>query len=328
MKNRRILVVDHEPQRRDSLQQLLRGREIETLAADSCEGALELLIGERVDLVLSETEFPGKSGHYLLRQVKERHPDLEVILVTHNASSYNLLQALRNGAYDFIVRPIDTDEILFNALERTFRHSDQRRRNVERLVELEKSDRRLRRELSMLQALNTASERMTAAANIEELFRELLNAAMGELQARCGFLALFDRSSGKLGLKVSRGISPELCRHYAGGLPDGFILTIARRGKPVAIPGSLPEKLAALAKPDEVKNLLAAPGLLAVPLLLKERVAGIVVISGHRNDQSCGEQALGFLVRLSRHAALALEKVGLIHQLKRGRTPLMTPSAP
>jgi CheY-like chemotaxis protein len=322
MKNRRVLVVDNEPLRRDSLQQLLQEKDIDTLAAATCEEALQLLAGERVDLVLTETELPGKSGHYLLRQVKEQQPEIEVILLTHNASSYNLLQALRNNAYDFIVRPIDSGEILFSALERAFNYIDLRRQNADQLKELEKNNRSLRQALKMAMALNASIERVTATTDIEELFMELLSSAMGELQASRGFLALFDRTSGKLGLKVCKGIPPELCRKYSAGLPDGLALALARRGKPVVIPGSLPEKLALLAAPGEKENLFAAPGLLAAPLLLKERVAGIVVISGHQNSQGYGKPEQNFLVQLSHHAALALEKVGIIYQLRRDKASL------
>lgn len=327
MKDKRILVVDNDPQRRDNLKRLLSERQIETLEASSCEEALQLLTAERVDLVLTETELPSKSGHYLLRQVKERHPELEVILITHNASSYNLLQALRNSAYDFIVRPIDTGEILFSALERAFTHIELRRQNAELLKELERNNHSLLRALKMMKALNASIERVTAASDIEDLFMELLGSAMRELQANRGFLALFDRASGKLGLKVCKGIAPELCRQYSGGLPAGLTLALARRGKPLVIPGSLPEKLAALTDPNELQSLLATPGLLAAPLRLKERVAGIVVISGQQNGQNYGEQELNFLIQLSHHAALALEKVGIIHQLKRGKAPAAKPSA-
>jgi len=322
MMKKRILVVDNEPQRRDGLQRLLLGKQIETLAASTCEEALQILANEQIDLVLTETELPNKSGLYLLRQVKELQPRIEVILITHNASSYNLLQALRNGAYDFIVRPIDSGEILFSALDRAFSQIDLRRQNADLLKELERNNRALRRALTMMKALNASIERVTAATDIEELFMELLNSAMGELQAKRGFLALFDRTSGRLGLKVSKGIVPELCRQYSAGLPDGLIMNLARRGKPLAAPGGLPENLAALAAPAELENLLALPGMLAAPLLLKKRVAGIVVISGHENGNGYGESELNFLIQLSHHAALALEKVGIIYQLKKGRTAI------
>jgi len=321
MKNKRILLVDNDPQRRDHLRRLLQEKCIATLEAASCEEALEQLAVERVDLVLTETELPSMSGLYLLRQAKERHPGLEVILITHNASSYNLLQALRNSAYDFIVRPIDTGEILFSALERAFNHIDLRRQNAGLLEELERNNDSLRRALKMMKALNASIERVAATIDIEELFMELLVSAMRELQSRRGFLALFDRSGERLALKVSKGIASEVCRQYSGGIPPGLSLALARRGEPLAIAGPLPKKLAELADPSERESLFASPGLLAAPLRLKERVVGIVVLSGQGSGQSYGEHDLNFLIQLSHHAALALEKAGIIHQLKRGKTP-------
>jgi len=324
MKSKKVLLVDNEPQRRDHLRRLLQQQSIATLEAASCEEALQLLAAERVDLVLTETELPSMSGLYLLRQARERHPELVVILITHNASSYNLLQALRNSAYDFIVRPIDTGEILFSALERAFNHIELRRQNTGLLEELERNNDSLRRALKMMKALNASIERVAATTDIEELFMELLASAMRELQSQRGFLALFDRRAEKLALKVSKGIASEVCRQYSVGIPPGLTLALARNGEPLAVPGPLPEHLTQLADPAELANLFTPSGLLAAPLRLRERIVGIVVLSGQPNGQSYGEHALNFLIQLSHHAALALEKAGIIHQLKRGKLPPTT----
>ena len=316
---KRILVVDHSEQRRTHLKGLLDEHRMETLEAASCEEAMNLLGRERVDLVLTETELPSMSGLFLLRQVKELLPDLEVILITHNASSYNVLQALRHGAYDFIVRPIDTGEILFNALERAFSHSQLRQQNTRLLRELEENNRRLQHNLKMMKALNASIERVAAAPDIEDLFMELLTSATEEIRADRGLLALFDRSGKNLSLKVGQGIPPTLCRKYAAGIPNGLIKEMARRGKPVLVPHGLPEPLLPLAAPVDLEELLALPGLLAAPLRLKERVVGLVVLSGHRPGSAFGETELHFLIQLAHHAALALSKAGIIHQLRKGR---------
>ncbi|ALC17154.1 hypothetical protein DSOUD_2393 [Desulfuromonas soudanensis] len=320
MVSQQILVVDHAKDRRDHLRRLLTDRGIETLEASSCEEGLAIVAAVPVNLVLTETELPAKSGLYLLKKIKEHRPDVEVILITHNASSYNVLQALRNGAYDFIVRPIDTGEILYNALDRVFSHIQLRHDNAALIAELEKNNLALTRNLKMMKALNDSIERLATAIDIEDLFMELLTSAVDEVQARRGFLALFDRATGRLALKVSQGIPIALCRQYAGGLPEGLTTEIARQGKPVLVAGNLPEHLDALAGSTEKNGLLELPGLLAAPLLLKKRVVGIVVLSGHGSSQRFGEQELHFLIQLSHHAALALEKAGIIHNLKRGKS--------
>ncbi len=317
---RRLLIVDHSADRRASLRQLLKEQQIVALEADSCESALAMLIVEPVALILTETELPTKSGLYLLQKVKQKHPDVEVILLTHNASSYNLLQALRNGAYDFIVRPIDTGEILHNALDRAFSHIQLRQQNNQLLNELAQHNRVLSHSLTMLKALNTSIERVAAATDIEALFMELLTSAVEELHLKRGFLALFDRSSEKLGLKVGAGIPAAICRQYATAIPAGLTTKIASRGKPLLVPGELPTKLQRLADAGELTDLLSNPGLLAAPLTLRDRVVGIVVLSGTLPEHPFTEHEMHFLIQLSHHAALALEKAGIIHQLKRGHS--------
>jgi CheY-like chemotaxis protein len=313
----RVLIVDNIEERRDALNRMLREKHIEVLEADSCESALTLLRTETVPLVLTETELPTKSGLFLLQKVKQKYPDTEVILITHNASSYNLLQALRNGAYDFIVRPIDTGEILYNSLERAFGHVQLRQQNSQLLTELARNNRSLTHSLKMFKALNASIERVAAAMDIETLFMELLTSTMDVLQSRRGFLALFDRSGERLALKVGTGIPNDVCRRYAVGLPKGVTTAIAARGKPVLVRGPLPDWLAALADAEEQTDLLAAPGLLAAPLKLRGRVVGIVTLSGSPPDRPFTEHEMHFLIQLSHHAALALEKAGVIHQLRR-----------
>ncbi len=317
MTKERVLIVDHSPQRRESLKRLLLEREIEVLEAASCEEALQTLSREELSLVLTETELPTKSGLFLLKKARERFPDLAVILITHNASSYNLLQALRHGAYDFIVRPIDTGEILYNALDRHFSHLKLSRQNSGLVRELEEKNRALLHSLKMMKALNESVERLLAAADIEELLLGLLNSAMGVVQAQRGYIALFDRPSGALGILVSKGIPAALIRQCSSSLPQGFTTEVARRAKPILVPGAFPEKLLAMTSEAERQGLLGNPGLLAVPLLLRERVAGIIVLSSHWQRESFTEGDLDFLVQLSHHGALALEKAGVIHQLKR-----------
>lgn len=319
--NRRILVVDDAAARRDVVTRLLLERGYEVLEAATCEEALEMLGREQVSLVLTETELPAKSGLFLLKSVKENHPELEVILITHNASSYNLLQALRLGAYDFIVRPVDTGEILYNIVERAFGYIQLRLQNAGLIRDLEENNRALRHSLKMMKALNQSIERLAATIDIEGLLRELLVSATNEIQAQKGFLALFDRNSGELGLKAGEGIPAEVCRRYANHIPNGLTAAIAKRGKPVLVPGALPEKMLSLAAAVEREILFSQSGLLAAPLRFKERAVGIVVISGQDSRPPFVEHDLEFLIQLSHHAALALEKAGIIHQLRRGKQP-------
>ncbi len=317
MANERVLIVDHNLQQRKYLTELLASKNYQTIESSTCEDALEILSRNAVDLILTETELPSKSGLFLLREAKEAIPDIEVILITSNASSFNVLQALRNDAYDFIVRPIDTGEILFNTLDRAFYTIHLRRHNASLVKELEEKNRYLTRHLKMMKALNESIERVNAASDIEELLLGLLTSAMTALGAQRGFIALYDKSGEKLSIKAGKGIPSEILKDCAARVPSGFTTEAVKRGKPVVVNSIFPKKLLGMASDLERNGLLAGPGLLAAPLVFKERIVGIIVLSQQKKGLAYGDTELNFLIQLAHHAAMALEKAGTIYQLKR-----------
>lgn len=317
----KILLVDHIESRRLVVQQLLEENTYNVILATSCEEAMQQLATEEITLILTETELPAKSGLFLLKIAKETNPEIEVILLTHNASSYNLLQALRLGAYDFIVRPIDTGEVLYNAVERALSHIRLRGQNKLLLTELEEHNRSLQTSLKMMKALNDSIERLAGKEEIEALLSELVTSAMRETGASRGFLALYDRSVSTLSLKVGEGISAEICRKYATGIPVGLITEIARRDKPLMISAEYHPRLRALETEEEHDFIFAEPGLIVSPLRMRDKVVGTLILSGVADRSSFNEHDLHFTIQLAHHATLALEKAGIIHQYKRGKVP-------
>lgn len=322
MTDERVLVVDHMDDRREHLVTLLDSQGVNAIQASSCEEGLRILMHESINLILSETELPKKSGLYLLQEAKKHHPDVEVILLTHNASSFTLLQALRHGAYDFIVRPIDTGEILFNTLGRAFTHQRQMLEQEALLKELETKNRHLNQALHRMQALNDAIRSLASGSDIQSIFTEMLRATVEEVGAKTGFVALFDRTGDNLGIKVSHGISKTISQNYARQLPAGLSLVVARRAKPVLVSDEMPDGLNSLISAEEREHLISPPGLLSIPLRIKDRIAGVMVVSGHPQNVPFAEHDLLFMTQLGVHAQLQLEKIGLIHQLQKdtGRT--------
>lgn len=118
-----ILIVDDEP---DMLQLLRRSLEpdlncrVET--ASSGKAALELLSQKSFDLVLADIRMPGMDGMELLELVKRSFPDLTVLMMTAYGSIDTAVEAMKNGAYDFITKPFDHEALLIRlekALERS-----------------------------------------------------------------------------------------------------------------------------------------------------------------------------------------------------------------
>ncbi|MEJ2685369.1 MAG: sigma-54 dependent transcriptional regulator [Candidatus Sulfobium sp.] len=120
--NSKILIVDDEKDALSLLERMiLSERDHEVLKAESGAGALEVLSAQDIDLVLTDMIMPGMDGLELLGRIRERWPDKTCIIMTAAGSIETAVQAIRNGAYDYITKPFQYDELLVlvdRALER------------------------------------------------------------------------------------------------------------------------------------------------------------------------------------------------------------------
>jgi DNA-binding NtrC family response regulator len=108
----RILIVDDDPGQRSLLDSFLRGQNFEIVLADSGERALELLPAGKFDMMISDVRMPGLTGLETLRRVRKIFPSLPVLLVTAYADIREAVVAMRDGALNYLAKPIDLDELL------------------------------------------------------------------------------------------------------------------------------------------------------------------------------------------------------------------------
>ncbi|WP_419176543.1 sigma-54-dependent transcriptional regulator [Desulfosediminicola sp.] len=106
-----ILVIDDERSMRDFLKILLTKEGHQVVTTANGEKGLEYLQDNRCDLVITDIRMPGMSGLELLEAVKEETPDLPVIMITAFASPNDAVQAMKYGAFDYISKPFNVDEI-------------------------------------------------------------------------------------------------------------------------------------------------------------------------------------------------------------------------
>lgn len=116
----KILVVDDDRTNRWTLVEALRGAGYEVFEAETVCGALQTYEAERPAAVLLDINLPDGSGLDVLSDIKRKSPEAVVIMVTGEVLAENVITALRGGAYDFIAKPINLDELeitVRNALE-------------------------------------------------------------------------------------------------------------------------------------------------------------------------------------------------------------------
>jgi len=116
----RILIVDDELVVRDSLGKWFTSEGYTALPVGSAREALERIQETEFDIALLDIKMPGMDGMELQGRLKEAEPELTVIMMTGYASVETAVQALKRGAYDYITKPVDPDELshlVGNALE-------------------------------------------------------------------------------------------------------------------------------------------------------------------------------------------------------------------
>jgi two-component system, NtrC family, response regulator HydG len=124
----KILIVDDEASHRAMLRATLTAEGYETVEADDGDVAVQKVEGEACDLVLLDLKMPRVDGIEALRQIKSLNPVLPVLIMTAYASVDTAVEALKVGAYDYLTKPLDIDEVLLS-IERTLEHFELKAEN-------------------------------------------------------------------------------------------------------------------------------------------------------------------------------------------------------
>ncbi len=111
MKLQQILVVDNEERMCHLLKAALESEKIQIEIAFDGQQGLDLFVNGDFDLVISDLKMPKLTGLELLEQIKKISPEADVILMTAFATAQTAVEAMKNGAYDYLIKPFDMEEL-------------------------------------------------------------------------------------------------------------------------------------------------------------------------------------------------------------------------
>jgi DNA-binding NtrC family response regulator len=107
-----VLVIDDEPEHADGIVEALEKSSAKAIAVYKAKDALEIVRKQRFDVVVTDLKLDTDiSGLQVLEETKKYHPATEVILITAYATIETCKEAIRRGAYDYLVKPIDIDQL-------------------------------------------------------------------------------------------------------------------------------------------------------------------------------------------------------------------------
>ncbi len=218
----RILVVDDEEGIREVIFMLLEAQGYQCTVVGNGRGALEYLEKNSLDLVLSDMVMPEMDGLKLLAWLRARNQDIPVIMVTAMHDLSTALEAIRRGAYDYILKPFEKDQ-LFLSVRRALEHrrlvleNRHYQRNLEKLVE--ERTAQLTRALGELeQSYDYTLEALGGALDLKD----------AETEGHCQRVTAFTISIAKE-MKVDPDLLPHIARaaflHDIGkmAIPDNIL---------------------------------------------------------------------------------------------------------
>ena len=109
----KVLLVDDETEFSETLIKRMKKRNVDITGVRSGEEALQKLDQGPIDVVILDVRMPGMDGIETLRVLKKRHPLIEVIMLTGHASVEVAVQGMEFGAFDYLMKPMQIDDLLY-----------------------------------------------------------------------------------------------------------------------------------------------------------------------------------------------------------------------
>ncbi len=296
----RILVVDDETDICDLCVRSLQRYGYEVTATSQPLLALDMLRQQEYDLLLLDVRMPEISGIEVMRRVRQFAPDLAIVVMTGYASMEMAIEAVKQGATDFLQKP--------------FQNLDNLRLAVSEAL----AKRDLTRERSRSRALMRlvqVSEQISSSLEDDVLVQVALRAAMEETGAWRGSVMLREPGKEVLYLSGAVGLPAEIPANYAVGMNEGVAGRVLQLGEPLLVEDVRRDpRIAGLPLPYQERY--QNPSFLAMPIRSGERILGVLNLSekgGLRPFQLSDLEVAGLLCN---QLAIALEKARLFSEIQ------------
>jgi signal transduction histidine kinase/DNA-binding response OmpR family regulator len=300
-----VLIVDD---REDSLKFLhdyvLQPNGYRMIQARNGLDALEIVLAQKVDLIISDLVMPKMGGLELLEKLHEKSLDIPAILMTFHGSEGTAVRAFRLGARDYIIKPFTIDEML-TAINRALNESRLRQERDKLTQTLLKVNQQLESRVQELRFLYGIGRSVTSLQDLQQILNRIVEAATYLTEAEEGSIMLIEEDSGELYLRAARGLNEKSARSFRVKMQDSIAGQVVQTGRPVMIGGQNQDDSFKVSTGYFVKSLLN------VPLKVKDRTIGVLAVNNKNTVKAFGERHLNLLIALADYASVAIENARL-----------------
>lgn len=316
----RILVVDDEVQVVHIFLDLLTQQGYQVESCDNGDDAILKVTTGKYDLVLTDINLPGVDGLEVIRAAKAADKDTCVILITGYASTTTAIDALRQGAYDYITKPFDLWETA-KAIERGLESRSLTQENRRLIAELEAANaelqqheeslrRKVERATHRLAALYEAGKAISTSLSLQSTLDVIVAQAARLTGARSCLVFLHDTASDDYAAEAAFGIPVERFRSLRFQMGIGYHGQVVQSTQPILV-----EDLGEAVGAEEMLATLRASGALIAPLVSNESVIGTITCLDHEGGSFTTDDQ-DVLMMLTSQATIAITNAVLFERTK------------
>jgi len=287
MRKDSILIVDDDEFFRAVCSDVLTAAEFSVLTASCGAEAMEIISAEEVDIVLTDLVMPGMDGIALLEGVKQQNALIDVILITGHSSVESAVNALKNGAFDYINKPVNADVLLH-----TVSSCIEKRRLLE-------ENQEMRQSLKLFEVSWTLSKTLETA----RLHEAALDAMLQIVASDAGLLIRYDSEHKLLRIKAVRQID----KKGAAGIVRS-LMSYSDKDLETSRAISVISRDAFTDK--ERESLDGFTSILVVPLVSAGRPNGFLIILKKGDEKVWGPKERKRAAFVAEHIAIAYDNAG------------------
>jgi diguanylate cyclase (GGDEF)-like protein/PAS domain S-box-containing protein len=295
----KVLVVDDDQFALQSIAKVLESESYQLVTETSGSEAIELLRQGSFDLVLTDLKMPGIDGLEVLKWTRETTPQAVVLILTGYASVESAIEALREGAYDYLVKPCSTEELKLKV-----------ERGLERVrltEERQQAEEEIKRRNKELAALNAIAAAVSQSLDLKEMLGAALKESLAVLNAEGGVIYLLDETRQTLAPAVHRGLSQDVLREVTGfKVGEGLSGWAAESGEALVV-ADLAADFRNISPAFAREGWRAYAG---VPIKSRGRVVGVMTLAT-RQEGYFRPDHVGLLSHIGNQIGVAIENARL-----------------
>ncbi|MBE2200713.1 MAG: response regulator [Anaerolinea sp.] len=309
----RVLIIDDSQEIREFLSDyILKPKGFEVLMATNGLMGLEMAIAKEPDLIIIDQQMPRLTGLEVLQKLRERDITIPAILVTAHGSEDTAVAAFRLGIRDYIIKPIDVDEIS-ESVDRALRESRLQRERDQLVQQLMESNSQLQRRAQELNVLYGVGKSVSSSLDLEEVLHRVVEAAVYVVGAEEGMLMLLDEEQGELYIRASKNLDSK-ARSMRKRVSDSLAGKVLQTKRAIAVGGDSQWK--------RTQTALLVKSLIYVPLILQNRPIGVLGVTNRIKETSFDSNDTRALSALAGYTTIAINNANIFSEIERERTLL------